>query len=276
MAFAGDPVYIGLAAQGRRPKPKPRIQAAATSTRLRRMITAKNFWFWFGGIWFAVGVVFLAVAMAIGVNGARLDARFAAQGRTVEGVVLGKEIVSSSSSSSSSSSPSYRVTFRFTGERGETLRGTADVEAEAWDALIERGPIAVTYLPERPQAYRVAGQRQTERVLSLVFGGVGAALAIVGGFVLFTALRNRRRERGLEREGVLTAAVVTALAPGNIRVNGVPQWKLRYRFSDSQGRTHEGSRTLSAEEAQHWQPGTTGRVRYDARNPRSHVWIGKS
>lgn len=239
------------------------------------MITAKNFWFWFGGIWFAVGVVFLTVAIVVGVLGARLDARFAAEGRAAEGVVLGKEIGSSSSSSSSStSSPSYRATFRFTDERGQTWRGSAQLETEAWDALIEGGPIELAYLPDRPLTYRVQGRRDGEEVVVRACGGVGAALALVGGFLLISALRNRRRERGLEQSGVATEATVFGLAPGNLRINGVPQWKLRYRFRDSEGRSREGSHTMSAREAQSWREGATGRVRYDPSDSRSHVWIG--
>jgi hypothetical protein len=241
------------------------------------VITAKNFWFWFGGIWFAIGVLFLAVAISVDVYGARLGARFAAQGRTTQGVVLGKEIVSSSSSSSSTSSPpSYRVTFRFTDQRGQTLRGSEELEAEAWDTLVEGGPIELAYLPDQPQTYRVQGRHDTTGILTLVFGGVGAALAVVGGFVLFNALRHRRREHDLEATGVSTEATVIALAQGNLRINGIPQWKLRYRFRDFHGGSHEGSRTLSAQEAESWQEGATGRVRYDSRRPRSHVWIGKA
>ena len=241
------------------------------------MITAKNFWFWFGGIWFAIGVLFVGVSVAVYVYGAQLDARFAAQGRTTEGVVLGKEIAySSSSSSSTSSSPSYRVMFRFTDERGDTLRGSATLEPEAWDALVEGGPIEVSYLPDAPRTYRVPGRSDTAAVLSLVFGGIGAALAIVGGFVLFSARRNRRRERELERSGIDAMATVVSVAPGLLRINGIPQWKLSYRFRDAQGRSHDGSRTLSAQDAQAWQEGATCRVRYDSRNPRSHVWIGKT
>ena len=235
------------------------------------MITAKNFWFWFGGIWLAIGVLFLIVGVAVGVNHAKLAARFTAAGRTVQGEVLGKEI-----SSSSGGSATYHATFRYTGERGENVRGSADLTPEAWDALVEGGPVEVTYLPDRPQTYRVRGERDTDTVLSLVFGGVGAVLAIVGGFLLFTALRKLRRDAELTRSGVLAAATVVEVGPGNLRINGVPQWKLRYRFRDSLGHSHDGLCTLSASEAQSWKAGAAGRVRYDSRNPRSHVWIGNS
>jgi Protein of unknown function (DUF3592) len=235
------------------------------------VITAKNFWFWFSGIWLAIGLVFLGTGVAVGVYGARLDARFAAQGRDVEGVVLGKEI-----SYSSNDSPSYRVTFRFPAEGGEARRGSAELEPEAWDALTERGPIELTYLRDRPQTYRVPGQHDAKATISLVFGGVGAALASVGGFLLFTALRNRRRERELDRSGVSAAATVIDVAPGNLRINGVPQWTLRYRFADARGHSHDGQCAVSAQEAQGWQTGATGRVRYDSRNPRSHHWTGRS
>jgi uncharacterized protein DUF3592 len=232
------------------------------------MITARNFWFWFGGIWFAVGALFLTVGMVVGTNHTGVEKRFVAGGRDTEGVVLSKEI-----SSANGSARSYHVTFRFDTADGETVRGSVELEPEAWAALAERGPIGVTYLPERPGSYRVPGQADSDVVLTLVFGLTGAALASVGGFLLLAAFRRRTRATALERHGTLTAATVLDVAPGHLRINGVPQWKLRYRFRDAQGFAHEGSCSLSPHEAHGWKPGQIGRVRYEPRNPREHVWV---
>jgi hypothetical protein len=98
----------------------------------------------------------------------------------------------------------------------------------------------------------------------------------VGSFVVVSARRNAKREAALLKHGAIATATVLDVAPGSVRINGVPQWKLRYRYADSRGQPHEGSRSLSPSEAQDWQPGQTGKVRYDAQNPRSHVWTGRS
>jgi hypothetical protein len=229
------------------------------------MITTRNFWLWFGGIWLSVGAVFLAAGGAIALSRSSLEDRFATESRTAAGTVLTKEIVSSSDRATS-----YRVEFRFESDQGVTVRGSAKLDATAWDELIEQGPIEVVYLASSPQTFRVPGQRGSTLVLSWVILLVGAVLAGVGGFLLLRALHLRR----VERTGVVTAAIVTEVAPGNVHINGVPQWRLRYRFRDGKGEQREGSCHLRADQAQRWRAGSEGRVRYDPARPRSNVWIG--
>jgi hypothetical protein len=210
------------------------------------------------------------MGVAVGVNRASLDARFAAQGRTVEGTVLAKEIRSSSNGSSTT----YRVDFRYSTEQGETVRASADIGGDVWDGLVERGPIEVAYLPDRPPAYRVPGQRNPDALLAYIFAIVGAVLATVGGFLVVNAWRTAKLTAELIRSGALATATVVDVSPGNLRINGVPQWRLRYCFQDSRGKGYEGSCTLSPVDAESWRQGAEGKVRYDARNPRLHVWVG--
>jgi len=234
------------------------------------LINAKNFWFWFGGIWAGVGAVFLIVGIAVGIYRARIDEQLASHGRETEGIVLTKEI----SGSSNGDARTFRVTFRFADEVGQNVFGAAEIEPAAWDALAERGPIRVTYVPDAPRTHRVPDERDPKGVISWVFALVGAALAAIGSFVVVTARRKSRREAALRQHGAVATATVLEVAPGNLRINGVPQLRLRYRFHDSRGGAHEGSCALSPDEAQDWQPGRTGKVRYDAQNPRSHLWTG--
>lgn len=234
----------------------------------------KNFWLWFGGIWLSVGGLFLVVGVSVGIHQMRVDDRLEKEGRTVKGMVLTKEIYTTSSKSGSRSSPSYRVTFRFTPREGEAVRGAADVNAEDWDALEERGPIQVTYLPDQPQSHRVFGQSK-EILLPLIFGVVGGVVGSIGGFIVFNAIGKSKREKELRRSGIVTEATVTDVGPSYVRIKGVSQLKLRYRFQDARGKTREGSCTLSPEEAGKWPPGHTGMVRYDIRKPQVSVWIGR-
>jgi hypothetical protein len=163
------------------------------------MITNSSFWFWFGGLWLAVGLGFLTIGAGIGFYERGLAAQLAAEGVRTEGLVLTKEI-----SAPSNGSESYRVSFRFSDTRGETFRGTARLAPEAWDALVERGPIEIVYLAGRPQTHRVAGQSDSRAMLAFVFALIGAVLTVVGGFVLGNALRTRRL--ALARTGVTAIA----------------------------------------------------------------------
>ena len=230
------------------------------------MITNSNFWLWFGGLWLAVGLFFVAIGGGIGVYRSGLAAQLDREGVRAEGLVLAKEILAPRDGSAS-----YSVTFRFDDARGETIRGSAKLERRAWDALVERGPIEVVYLADGPQAYRIAGQNDSELVIALVFPLVGAVLAVVGGFIFGNALRTRR----VVRTGAIAQASVVDVRPGRLHINGIPQWEVRYRFQDASGRAHEGTCSLSPEAAQQLKPGAAGRVRYDARNPRANVWTGQ-
>ena len=230
------------------------------------MITNSTFWFWFGGLWLAVGLCFLGVGGGVGYYRSGLAARLDGQGVRVQGLVLAKEI-----SAPRDGSASYNVTFRFDDASGRTIRGSAKLNAEAWDALDERGPIEVVYLADRPQTYRVAGQSDSERVIALVFSLLGAVLAVVGGVVVGNALRVRR----VARTGAVALASVVDVRPGRLHINGIPQWEVRYRFRDACGRTHEGKGSLSPSAAESLKPGAVRRVRYDARNPRANVWTGE-
>jgi hypothetical protein len=233
------------------------------------VITAKNFWLWFGGIWTAVGALFLVVGIAVGINDAQTAERLAQSGRETEGTVLIKE-------ASGSGDGAFRVTFRFIDDAGQNHRGTAELNDTAWDALTEQGPIQLTFLPQSPRTFRVRDQRDSAAVVSWVFTLVGAALAVVGSFVVVAAWRKAKREAALLKHGLRATATVLDVAPGSVRINGIPQWTLRYRYSDSRGQSHEGSCALAPDEAQSWQPGQAGKVRYDAQSPRSHIWTGRS
>jgi hypothetical protein len=235
----------------------------------RVVITAENFWFWFGGIWLAVGLLFAGVGGGIAYERADVEQRLAASGVATEGVVLLKEL------DARDGADSYRVEFRFEGPQGEAIKGSAELEAEAWSALAERGPIPIVYLPDRPSTYRVPGETSDDAVLAIAFPLLGGVLTIVGGLVVFNAARMRGVRRALLESGVTAAATIVDVGLGNLRINGVQQWMLRYRFQDSRGTTHDGKVQVSPDEAQRWQVGGSGRVRYDSRNPRSHVWTGQ-
>jgi len=143
------------------------------------VITERNFWFWFGGLWFGVGLLFLVIGVGAGATRAANAARLDTEGRTVDGVVLTKAV-----------SPStYELTFRFSTPNG-VVKGRTEMTGEAWDRLVEQGPIRVTYLPEEPSRHRVDGQA-SDWMVSPIFVAIGGFFAIAGAFVLLNARRQR-------------------------------------------------------------------------------------
>jgi len=240
------------------------------------MISQRTFWVWFGGIWFGIGLPFLVLGLFLGFQQFTLDKRLDADGRTVDGMVLTKSYTRSSSQSSSAASPSYtyKVTFRFSAPGG-TMTGESQMTEEAWDQLIEREPIRVTFLPEEPHRYRVAGQ-SSAWLLPVIFAVLGGFFAPGGAIILIVALRRLRVGTRLLREGVAATATVFELGQMNIRINRVPQWRARYRYQDEAGRHHTGQTILSPEDAMRWKEGDTVSVRYDRKRPEASVWVGNT
>jgi hypothetical protein len=62
---------------------------------------------------------------------------------------------------------------------------------------------------------------------------------------------------------------------GNIRINGIQQGTLQYRYQDHMGKFHTGETPISPEEVEAWQEGDSGKVRYDRNRPQESIWIGK-
>ena len=239
------------------------------------VIDNRNFWLWFGGLWFAVGSLFLVTGVYTGVQ--RLDdARsLDARGRTVEGTVLTKSITTSSSSrSGANTAPTYELAFRFTTADG-VVKGRAAMTRDAWDSLVEQGPVRVTYLPDQPSRHRVEGQAGAW-VFPLIFTAVGGFFAVAGAFILLNATRQRQILQRIERDGVTTAATLYELRPSRVRINGIAQWLARYRYQDEYGRTHAGKQMLSPGEADAWKEGDRITVRYDGHRTDRSAWISRA
>jgi hypothetical protein len=229
-------------------------------------ITSRNFWTWFGGIWLGIGVPFLAIGIGVAIDGARLGARLAQEGRTVSGTVLAKEI------REQDFEPVCRVDYRFFPPEGAPITGSAEIAEAAWDTLVERGPIAITYLPGDPRRHRVRGQGSSV-LLPAIFGVLGSILTFLGGMVLVKSRAARRVAEPLGEDGSIAEATVVDLRTARLRIHGVWQWRVRYRFTDGAGRTHEGAATIAPEEADGLEAGSRGRVRYDPDRPRRSIWL---
>jgi hypothetical protein len=142
---------------------------------------------WFGGLWLAIGLLFLAIALGVGLHDLRVQSRLDSEARVAEGMVLEKWIRRGSGSAGRrGETTNYRVSYRFTTASGERVKGEAEVPRARWDALVERERVRVTYLPDAPGTHRIDGETSVW-VLPAVFGGLGLVFAGVGGVILFRA-----------------------------------------------------------------------------------------
>lgn len=238
-------------------------------------LAKRSFAFWFGGIWFFVGAPFLIIGIYVGIDTWRKDESFAREGQVTQAMVLTKWI-SRSRDSQHRESTSFWVGFRFHAPDGAVVKRQAQVSGDLWDRLLEREPIRVTFLPADPQTNRIEGESSTWLV-SIIFTGLGLVFAPIGGFIFFRGVAGILRELRLQSGGMVATATVVEVEPTNVSFQGVPQWRIRYRYQDHSGRSHEGaSGVVPPEEAQEWKTGDTATVRFDARAPKKSIWVGKA
>jgi len=246
------------------PPPGPRSASAMPSmfTLVRR-----NMLLLFGAIFLIVGLVMLVVGIGLVWS----ESRFASDGRAATGTVIGKSI--DRATAGSDRGTEYIVRYRFVDTDGRQTDGSDTIGFDAWEALTEGGPVEVAYLAGDPGTNRVAGGDGFAAVaviliLGLVVAGIGAPLTIRGW-------RGVSQARRLWRDGTPVTGTVTRIEQTNVQYNRQNLWRIRYRYADAAGATHDGeSGYVSYEEAAQWQTGNTAMVRYDPRKPEVSVWIG--
>lgn len=239
-----------------------------TGGRIRALLTQgkRSFWLVFGGIWLLAGAIMLVVGIGMALDQRRWEASV-----ETSGIVLTKDIVPADSDSSTE----YRVGFRYTTESGATAEGEQKVDVHVWEALAERGPIRVYYLPGSSEPARL--DPSPEPFGPLIFLAAGLLLAGVGGFLFGRTLRNVLRADRLMRIGTETDAIVTAVEQTDVSFNRRPQFRVRYSYRDAGGDTHAGdSGYLEWAEASAFSEGDAVRVRYDPARPADNVWLGRA
>lgn len=238
-------------------------------------LAKRSFAFWFGGIWFFAGAPFLIIGIYVGIDTWRKDESFAREGQVTQGMVLTKSI-SRSRDREGRESTDYWVGFRFHAPNGAVVKRKAKVSGDLWDRLVEREPIRVAFLPGDPQTNRIEGETSAW-MLPIIFAGLGLVFVPIGGYIFFKGVAGILRELRLQSGGTLAKATVIEVEPTNISIQGVPQWRIRYRYRDSLGRDHDGaSNVMPPEEAQAWKAGDTGTARFDAHAPKKSIWVGKA
>jgi hypothetical protein len=228
-------------------------------------LVRRSFLLWFGAAFLGIGL-FIAV---MGFQETRRERRYETRGEAINAVVVRKSIRPASRQGNTSTR--YEVTYRFTTEDGRALEGVDAVSVEQWESLDAGSPFRITYLPGAPGSSRAQGSG--DLASGLVGIGAGSLFALVGGGLFVWSGRRLRREWRLLRTGEATQGSVVAVEPTNVRVNRVQQWRVRYRYQDHLGRTHEGvSGTVSPYEAGLVEVGGTLPVRFDRQRPEESTW----
>lgn len=246
----------------------PMSAATPTEAPTFFQLARRSFWLLFGGVFLVAGLLLTLIGAGMVWN----EGRFAAEGVEADGVVLGKTIRQADAGEDRSTE--YHVTYRFTASDGRVIDASDDIAFDRWEALVEEGPITVEYLAGDPGQNRAAGGDGA--VVVYITIGIGLLALGVGLSITAWTLRRLRLTHRLWREGLAIEGTVARVEPANVTFNNRPLFRLRYEYDDQGGVRHEGTSGLIAwEDAEGWQPGDRGAVRYDPRRPEQSIWIGE-
>jgi hypothetical protein len=220
---------------------------------------------------FLTGAIFLVVSLPFLVGGLALfyvDWQFANEAQLTQGMVLTKSI---RTSGRGSKTKHYEVTYRFS-VGGDTFEGDEEVSQVFWERLVEREPVDVFYRPTKPSSNQL--EPESRWLVKIFFTLLGALFTAIGATLFVRSLRHASLELRLRQTGLQTTGNVTSLAPLNLKINSVVQWRLEYEYQDFQGGRHVGTLDLPEPEALRWKIGDTGTVLYDSSQPTVAIWAG--
>ena len=171
---------------------------------------------WIGGIFAALGVLFVAGAGWFYLS----DQSFAAAGAHAQGTVL--EMVGSRDSDGDYS---YKPVVEFRDAEGRRHVFTSNVSSSPPQHATGES-VDVIYSPASPDE-AVIDSFFDRFLLPLIFGGLGAVLAAIGFTVLFARLRGRRIAAQLRASGLpIQAKVLECYRDASVQVNGRSPWRV--------------------------------------------------
>ena len=204
----------------------------------------------------------------------RDELALASDGATTQGTIVRKEL----RSRGPYSQPRHYVAYEFRAPDGRPIRASSQVDASAYDRLVEGAPVEVEYLPSDPTVNRLVDG--STRWLVLVPSIVAPILLVnlgIAGVALARAWRAAFLQHRLLRDGVEAPGRVTKIARAMLRVNKRQMYRVHYAYQDSLGRPHAGTSAMMPEdEARSWHPDDVGAVRYDPHRPAVSIWVGQS
>ncbi len=106
---------------------------------------------------------------------------------------------------------------------------------------------------------------------------VALFFTLAGATILFVDVRKRIVHAALLDSGLLVNGTIMAVEETRLRINGIIQWRVRYRYTDHFGHTQNGkSSYLPPHEAADWNEGDSAQIRYDPQRTSRSILLGAS
>jgi hypothetical protein len=223
-----------------------------------------------------VGTIFVLAGMGGAVSGIadwRAARRFEREAVTAQATIVVKSLETANREENTSTR--YLVGYRFAASDGSMIEQTEQLPYDDWELLAEGSTLPVRYVPGEPGTARTRPM-EPWWIPPLVTSAT-TLFAIVGALIAATGWRRALMIWRLHRGGSSAVGTIVEVAPTNVRINRVPQWRLRYEFSDTVGRSIQAeSGLLGPGEAAEWQVGDRGNVLYDGERPNDSLWVGRA
>jgi hypothetical protein len=166
-----------------------------------------------------------------------------------------------------------KLTVRYSFETlgGLVFEGHESIRRQEAELLHEGGPVPVLYLPGKPM---VNGIPRPYGWLSPLLGLLaGVPLFCWGTRTVYLLTRRHLAVVRLKHEGVMAQATVQAV---EVVDSSLPLSRIHFGYRDHLGNYHEAtSRGLDRREVESWRLGDVGTVRFNARRPTEHYWVGR-
>lgn len=203
----------------------------------------KNTEFLIGGAMLIASIVMLLAVPFISAS----KGRYEAEGITVSGTVVQKQ-VRRGSSRSDQSRPDYIVTYEFENERDRTtIRGRDQVSLGIFNGLNAGDRVPVQYLESSPETNRLASEGGGGTMF--LVGALGLGFGAIGAFLVRRSLIAAKRLKALADTGRPHKATVLDIKRTNTRVGQQYLYRMVYEYEGPNGELIEDESQASKAEA---------------------------
>lgn len=221
---------------------------------------------WAGLLFLGGGIALLVTAVDL----AFTELRYAREAIIVPATVLERDFIPADRADIRTTR--YRIRYRYAVEGVQPQELAEEVDVERWEALPPGKQFDLAVLPGEGARPRGSGLAEMIGVAVLVV--MGGAFVPLGWFLGVSRLKRTLRLVRVYWRGAEARGEVLEVVDSGTAINRVSMARMRFRYADLKGMTHEGETgLLSPAEADSLEPGATGLVRYDMTDPGISVWV---
>jgi hypothetical protein len=218
---------------------------------------------WMAAFFAALGTLFFV----LGVHTAYRNWQFSGKIERTSGIVTGKHITITHGRHGSHTN--YHVSYRYFDLNGSSFVTSCTVVSSTYYQLAVDGSIPIKYLPEEHGLNRidVPAEDRNYTIQAVLFTLLGGGFGGFGWWSFISLERLIFYRRWLRKNGVRCAGKVERVEDANVSVNKRQVHYLVYSYTDSLGRSLEGSTEgLTNEEEMAWTKGAPAVIYYDPRD----------